>query len=35
MKREPLRRFLPDTGQPAELVDQALQRRGKIRHVAT
>ena len=34
VKREPLRRFLPDAGQAPELVDQALQRRGEIGHTA-
>jgi hypothetical protein len=32
IKREPLGLFLPDAGQPAELVNQTLQRRGKVRH---
>jgi hypothetical protein len=30
MKREPLRRLLPDAGQALELLDQTRQRFGKI-----
>jgi hypothetical protein len=32
MEREPLRGLLPYTGQTAELVDQTLERRGKVGH---
>ena len=32
VKREPLRRLLPDAGQALELLDQTRERFGKIRH---